>query len=322
MAGLRGVTLRQLQIFCSAARHSSFSRASKELHLTQPGVSMQMRQLEDSAGLPLFERTGKGLHLTDAGRELLRHAQQALAALRDAEDSLDALKGLKGGRLTIAAVSTAKYYAPKLLALFSGQHPGVELKLSVNNREAVVQQLAANEIDLAIMGTPPKRLDTIAEPFARHPLVVIAAPGHPLAGRKRIPLKALEKETFLVREPGSGTRSAMERFFGEREIQPRIGMEMSSNETIKQAVMAGLGVSFISQHTIGLEVATGQLTVLKVEGLPVVRQWNVVHLREKRMSPAAEAFKAFILDHGSSFLKLWPQGPAANADLAPVQKAT
>jgi DNA-binding transcriptional LysR family regulator len=310
MPGLRNVTLRQLQIFCAAAQHANFSRASKELHLTQPGVSMQMRQLEDSAGLALFERTGKALRLTDAGRELLVHAQQALGALRDAEDALRALKGLKGGRLTIAAVSTAKYYAPKLLALFSAQHPGVELKLSVNNREAVVQQLAAKEIDLAIMGTPPKRLDTVAEPFARHPLVVIAAPNPQLADRKRITLKTIEKETFLVREPGSGTRSAMERFFGERGIQPKIGMEMSSNETIKQAVMAGIGVSFISQHTIGLEVATGQLTVLKVEGMPVIRQWNVVHLREKRMSPAAEAFKAFILDHGSSFLKLWPQGPA------------
>lgn len=321
MSGMRNVTVRQLQIFCSAARHLSFSRASEELHLTQPGVSMQVRQLEDSAGMALFDRAGKKLLLTQAGAELLRYAQQVLGALRDADDALAALKGLKGGRLSIAAVSTAKYFAPKLLALFAGQHPDVELKLSVNNREAVVQQLAANEVDLAIMGTPPKLLDTVAAPFARHPLVVIAAPAHPLSARKRIPLRALENETFLVREPGSGTRSSMERFFGERGIQLKVGMEMSSNETIKQAVMAGIGVSFISQHTIGLEVATGQLTVLHVEGLPVMRQWCVVHLREKRLSPATEAFKVFVLDHGSSFLKLWPQGPVLESARAPARRA-
>jgi DNA-binding transcriptional LysR family regulator len=174
--------------------------------------------------------------------------------------------------------------------------------------EAIVALLTDNEIDLAVMGTPPQQLDTVAAAFARHPLVVIAAPGHPLAQRKRIPLSALAQETFLVREPGSGTRSAMERFFRERGIKPKVGMEMSSNETIKQAVMAGMGVSFISQHTVGLEVATGQLAILKVEGLPVVRQWYVVHRAEKRLLPAAEAFKAFMLEAGAQFLKPWPHG--------------
>jgi len=215
---------------------------------------------------------------------------------------------LEGGRLTIGVVSTAKYFAPKLLAMFNERHPSLELKLQVNNREAVIQMLARNEIDIAVMGTASRQLDTVAAPFARHPLVVIAHPGHPLAHRKRIPLKALESETFIVREPGSGTRSAMERFFSERRINVRVGMEISSNETIKQAVMAGMGVSFISQHTIGLELATEQLVMLRVDGLPVMRQWCVVHRTEKRLSPAADTFRRFMLKEGAELLRLWPQG--------------
>jgi DNA-binding transcriptional LysR family regulator len=308
MAGLRNVTMRQLQIFASAARHQSFSRTSQELHLTQPAVSMQIKQIEESAGLPLFERTGKRVSLTQAGEELYRYAQQVLGAIRDAEQVLDAMRGLDTGRLTIGVVSTAKYFAPKLLALFNERHASLELKLQINNREAVVQMLAANDIDLAVMGTAPRQIDTVAAPFARHPLVVIAHPGHPLAQRKRIALKTLEQETFIVREPGSGTRSAMERFFSERGISLKVGMEISSNETIKQAVMAGLGVSFISQHTIGLELATEQLVMLRVEGMPVMRQWCVVHRAEKRLSPAAESFKRFMLNEGAEMLKLWPQG--------------
>lgn len=307
MAGLRNVTMRQLQIFASAARHQSFSRTSQELHLTQPAVSMQIKQIEESAGLPLFERVGKRVSLTQAGEELYRYAQQVLGAIRDAEQVLDAMRGLDTGRLTIGVVSTAKYFAPKLLALFNERHANLELKLQINNRESVVQMLAANDIDLAVMGTAPRQIDTVAAPFARHPLVVIAHPGHPLAQRKRIALKTLEAETFIVREPGSGTRSAMERFFSERGINLKVGMEISSNETIKQAVMAGLGVSFISQHTIGLELATEQLVMLRVEGLPVMRQWCVVHRAEKRLSPAAESFKRFMLNEGAEMLKLQPQ---------------
>ena len=308
MAGMRNVTMRQLQVFASAARNLSFSRASEELHLSQPAVSMQIRQLEESAGLPLFERSSKRLRLTHAGEEMTRYAQQMLLGLKDAEDTFLALKGLKGGRIAIAVVSTAKYFAPKMLALFSQQHPEVEMRLLVNNREQVIQYLAGNEVDLAIMGTPSRKLDLIAESFARHPLVVIAPPNHPLARRKRIPLGALEGETFLVREQGSGTRSAMERFFGDRGIQLAVGMEMNSNETIKQSVMAGLGLSFLSQHTIGLELATSQLAILKVEGTPVMRQWNLVHRQEKHLSPAADAFKKFVLAEGAAFLKHWPQG--------------
>ncbi len=299
--------MRQLQIFAAAAKALSFSRAADELRMTQPAVSMQMRQLEESAGLPLFERIGRRLYLTQAGAEMLRTAQGVMRSLEEAGEVFAALRGLEDGRLTIAVVSTAKYFAPKLLALFARQHPRIDMKLSVSNRDQVVQLLERNEVDLAIMGTPPREIETAAVPFARHPLVIIAAPSHPLAEKKRVPLAALAQETFLVREPGSGTRAAMERFFAEHGIRVRVGMEMSSNETIKQAVMAGLGLSFISQHTVGLELATGQLVLLRAEGLPVVREWYVVHREEKQLSPLAQAFKSFMLAEGAAFLKQWPQ---------------
>lgn len=307
---MRDATIRQLQIFAAVAKHLSFTRAAKDLRLTQPAVSMQVKALERLAGLPLLERVGRHLALTEAGGELLRHAQTALRALEDAEDAFAALRGLEAGRVSIAVVSTAKYFAPKLIALFSRSHPEVELKLAVHNREAVVQLLVDNEVDLALMGTPPAHLETTAFPFAKHPLVVIAAPDHPLARDRRVPVKALAAEDFLVREPGSGTRAAMERFFAEHRIQPAGATEISSNETIKQAVMAGMGLGFISQHAIGLELAAGQLVLVQVEGLPVVRQWNVVHRTEKRLSPAALAFKRFVLKEGRAFLAAWPGADA------------
>jgi DNA-binding transcriptional LysR family regulator len=307
---MRDATLRQLQIFAAVAKHLSFTRAADELRLTQPAVSMQVKALEDLAGLPLLERIGRQVALTDAGAELLRHAQVVLRALADAEDAFAALRGLEAGRVSIAVVSTAKYFAPKLLALFSRKHPEVELKLAVNNREAVVALLVENEVDLALMGTPPKHLETTAFPFAKHPLVVIAAPDHPLARERRVPVRALAAESFLVREPGSGTRAAMERFFAEHRVEPAATTEISSNETIKQAVMAGMGLGFISQHAIGLELSAGQLALLHVEGLPVVRDWNVVHRTEKRLSPAAQAFKRFVLKEGRAFLAAWPGADA------------
>jgi len=205
-------------------------------------------------------------------------------------------------------VSTAKYFAPKLLALFARQHPGIELKLAVNNRETVLQLLMENEVDLALMGTPPRDLETSAFPFARHPLVIIAAPEHPLARRRGIKVKALAAESFLVREPGSGTRAAMERFFAAHGVSPTTTTEISSNETIKQAVMAGMGLAFLSQHAVGLELSAGQLVLLDVEGLPVVRGWNIVHRNEKRLSPAALVFKKFVLKEGRAFLANWPAG--------------
>jgi DNA-binding transcriptional LysR family regulator len=308
MAGMKDATVRQLQIFEAAARALSFSAAGQALHLTQPAVSMQVRQLEHFAGVPLFERTGRRLQLTDAGQELLVHARAVLRALEDADEAFAAMKGLRGGRVRLAVVSTAKYFAPRLIARFAQAHPGVTVRLQVDNRAAVVQTLAANDVDLALMGQPPADAELVARVFADHPLVVIAPPTHPLARRRSVSLEALAEEVFLVREPGSGTRNALERFFGERELPLKVGLEMPSNETIKQAVMAGLGLAFISLHTIALELHVGALALVRAPGLPVVRQWNVVHRKDKRLSPAAEAFKAFVLAHGRSFLRTWRGG--------------
>ena len=289
------LTLRQLKIFEAVARHLSFSRAADELHLTQPAVSMQVRSLEEAAGLPLTEQVGKKIFLTEAGGELARHARVVAQQLREAEEALAAMKGLRGGLLNIAAVSTAKYFVPRLLAAFRDNHPEVELRLGVHNREAIVQQLADNEIDLAIMGRPPQEIETVSEPFADNPLVFIAAPDHPLARLKRIEPQRLAKEIFLLREPGSGTRAAMERFLSEHGVVPQRSVEMTSNETIKQAVMAGMGISFISERTIALELATRNIARLNVAGTPLKRQWHVVHRAEKRLLPAAEAFRLFLL---------------------------
>lgn len=303
---VRDATLRQLQIFAAAARTLSFSRAARAVHLTQPAVSMQMRELERIAGLPLFERGRGRLRLTAPGEVLLVHAQRVLKELRDAEEALAALAGLSRGRLTIAVVSTAKYFAPKLLAQFTHRHPKIELRLLVNNRAEVVRLLSDDEVDLAITGTTPHELPLAAKPFARHPLVIVAAPEHPLARRRRLPAAELAGETFLVREPGSGTRAALERFLRSARVHPGRTMEMHSNETIKQAVMAGMGVAFLSGHAVGLELAAGYLVVLPVEGLPVYREWNVVHREGKVLSPAAAAFHAFVLQEGSAFLARWP----------------
>jgi DNA-binding transcriptional LysR family regulator len=300
---IQHVSLRQLRVFEAAAAHRSFSKAAEALHLTQPGVSMHIKELETNAGLPLFERIGKKLYITEAGQELLGRAREILRALKDAEDALDGLKGLRRGRINLAVVSTAKYFVPQLLARFRSDYPQLEIRLAVNNRNSVIEQLVANDVDLAIMGRSPQSLDTVAEPFAQNPHVIIAAPDHPLARRRRITVEAVAKETFIVREPGSGTRLAMQQFFEERGLMCQVGMEMASNETIKQAVMAGMGVSFISRHTIDLEIQTRRLVVLDVRGTPVVRQWHVAHLAKKRLSPTAAAFKEFVLTHGRELLR-------------------
>ena len=300
---MKNATLRQLKVFEAVARHRSFSRAAEELHLTQPAVSMQVRSLEEEAGLPLTEQMGKKVFLTTAGEEVARHARLIAQALRDAGDALSAIKGVKGGRLSIGVVSTAKYFAPRLLAAFRQRYPGVELRLEVRNRETIVRQLADNDIDLAIMGTPPPDLVTVSEAFAPHPLVIIAPPDHPLAGRDTVAAAELVGETFLIREPGSGTRIAMERFFANSGVHLAQSFEMSSNETIKQAVMAGMGISFISLHTIGLELAVGRLVCLSVEGTPVMRQWHVVRRPEKHLLPPAAAFHDFLLSEGARLIE-------------------
>jgi DNA-binding transcriptional LysR family regulator len=238
---------------------------------------------------------GKKVYLTQAGEEIARHARRIAQQLRETEESLNALKGVRGGRLSIGVISTAKYFAPRLLAEFRLRQPGIEINLRVNNRETVVRQLIDNEIDLAIMGQPPLEFATVAQAFADHPLVIVATPDHPLAGSKKIAPSQLSEETFLIRELGSGTRAAMERFFSEAGISPSHLIELGNNETVKQAVMAGLGITFISAHAVSLECEVGRLVKLPVTGTPVVRRWFVVHRAEKTLLPVAENFRAFLI---------------------------
>ena len=300
---IQHVSLRQLRVFEAAASNRSFSKAAATLHLTQPGVSMHIKELEGHAGLPLFERIGRKLYVTEAGQELLARAREILRALKDAEDTLNGLCGLRRGRINLAVVSTAKYFVPQLLARFGRDFPELEIRLTVNNRSSVIEQLVANEVDLAIMGRSPQSLDTVAEPFAQNPHVIIAAPDHPLASQRDIPVERVAGENFIVREPGSGTRLAMQQYFDEFGLACNVGMEMASNETIKQAVMAGMGLSFISRHTLDLELLTHRLVILDVRGMPVIRLWHVAHLLKKRLSPTAVAFKEFVLTHGRDLLR-------------------
>ena len=300
---MRTATIRQLQIFSVAASHLSFARAAEQLHLTHAAISLQIKQLEEVSGTLLFDRIGKRVFLTDAGEILLDHARQILQSLKDADASLMALKGLKGGRVTIAVTSTAEYFAPGLLAEFRKAQTDVRVRLLVHNREEVAQLLSSNEVDLAIMGRPPADMDAEAVSFAPHPFVIVASAGHPLAGRARLSVKDVAAETMIVRESGSGTRSAMEEFFHEHAVVPHIDMEMGSNEAIKQAVVAGLGISFISQHTLGLELSAGRLVVLKVQGTPVMRRWFLVRHKSKRLTPALGAFWDFVLEMAPDYLK-------------------
>ena len=306
------LTLRQLQIFEAVARHLSFSRAAEELHLTQPAVSMQMRELEQNVGIALTEQIGKKISLTEAGEELQRHSRDILVRVGVAKQSLEMLKGEDRGRLNIAVVSTAKYFAPKLLALFRRRHREVVINLGVSNREEVLRQLNDNQIDLAIMGQPPDGMDAQAEAFAYHPLGIIASPEHPLANARKISLQALNKETFMIREPGSGTRNVMERLFASHRFVPSSDIQMTSNETIKQAVMADMGIALLSLHTIGLELEAKRLIVLDVETLPIMRRWYITHRDGKRLSPVTSAFKKFLLEEGAALLGQIPVSASAS----------
>lgn len=293
------VTLRQLSLFESVARHLSYTKAAEELHLSQPAVSMQVSQLESAVGLPLFEKLGRKIYLTEAGKELLYYAQSISRQLREAEELLESLKGGNRGRLRMAVATTANHFAMRLLADFTKAYPNTSFALDVTNRRSLLEQLAANETDLVIMGQPPEEAQLDAVPFMKNPLVVVASREHPLLQRKGpIALADIAEEVFVVREPDSGTRIAMERFFSEQGFEFRAGMEMTSNEAIKQAVEAGLGLGIVSVHTLELELEAGRLDVLDVEGFPILRHWYLVHCRGKRLSPVAEAFKEFALQRG------------------------
>ena len=298
------LTFRQLRVFAEVARHGSMARAAEMLHLTPPAVSMQIKELEGQVGLPLFDRQGRTVALSTAGEDFLVHAKRLLAALKEADDAMARMKRVERGLLTIGMVSTAKYFVPHLLARFHEQHLGVDLRLRVvGNREQLVALMASGEVDLCIMGRPPREIATRAEAFAPHPLVFVAPPGHPLLLRPQAPVSALAPYAFIAREQGSGTRAAMTNFFAEHRFTPNISMEMGSNETIKQSVIAGLGLSFLSLHTVGLELRCGLLKVLDIAGTPLMRTWHVVHLGAKVLSPAAEAFRHFVIEEGSAFLR-------------------
>jgi LysR family transcriptional regulator for metE and metH len=303
---MRHATFRQLRTFTEVIRAGSFTAAAQVLHLTPPAVTVQMRQLEQSAGLPLLERTGAGLIPTEAGREVANAAQRIDIAISECSDALSALRGLHGGHVSIGVVSTAKYFAPAALGAFARTYPSVEIRLDVGNRAAIIAALEQNALDLALTGRPPEDLAVTTAPIGPHPHVIVARPDHPHAGRKGVAAAALGVETFLVREPGSGTRGLMERFFTESKVSPRIGMEMGSNETIKQAVMAGLGIAFLSAHTVAVELGDHRLVALDVVGLPVVRQWFIVQLARRRLLPAAAALRQFLIDEGQKFLPTIP----------------
>jgi len=289
------VTFRQLTLFESVARHLSFTRAAEELHLSQPAVSMQIRQLEDSVGSPLFEKTGKQISLTEAGREVFHYSQGINSQLVEMEGVIEALRGLSRGRLHIAVASTVNYFAPRLLAAFHQKYPGIHLELDVTNREKLIQALIDNSVDMVLMGQPPANVEVESEAFMDNPLVVVAPPEHPLCGEKAISVGRLAEEVFLMREPGSGTRQAMQRFFSEHAVEIRQGMKMTRNEAIKQAVRAGLGLGIVSTHTIELELETRRLIILDVDDFPIRRQWFLVYRKGKRLSPAGQAFRSFVL---------------------------
>jgi DNA-binding transcriptional LysR family regulator len=284
-----------MRVFTTVARHLNYTRAANELHLSQPAVSMQVKQLEDSVGLPLFEHAGKKIQLTEAGKEMYQYVRTIFQTFEEMVEVIDAMKGLDTGHLNIAVASTVNYFAPRLMAEFSRRYPGIDLRLDVTNRERLMGLLKNNEIDIVLMGLPPEDIELEFEPFMENPLVVIAPPDHPLQNETNIPAKRLGEEIFIMREEGSGTRLAMERYFSEQSIPLSTGMQMTRNEAIKQAVRAGMGLGVVSSHTIELEVETGRLVILDVEGFPIKRHWYMVYRKGKRLSPPAKAFHDFVL---------------------------
>jgi LysR family transcriptional regulator for metE and metH len=299
---MRNITLKHLRFAASAARLGSFAAAAEANNVTPPAVTMQIRQFEEDIGLPLFDRTPRGLEPTPAGQEVLLAAQRIENALQECREALLAFQSLDAGRVTVGVVSTAKYFAPRMLAAFSRLHPKIEVKLVVGNRQHIMDRFEAGVCDLCVMGRPPQTAEYESHLLGPHPYFFVAPPDHPLAGRADLPPSALAKEIFLVRELGSGTRHLMEVFFSKAGISPVIGMEIGSNETIKQAVMAGLGLTFISAHTCAAEIHERRLVALDVVGLPMVRNWLVVRLAAKRLMPATRSLRDFLIAEGSSFL--------------------
>jgi DNA-binding transcriptional LysR family regulator len=287
-------TLHQFKVFEATARHGSFTRAAEELFLTQPTVSMQVKQLTKAIGLPLFEQVGKRLYLTEAGKALFSTCQDIFTKLDQLEMTVADLKGMKQGQLRLAVITTAKYFVPRLLGPFCQMYPGIDVSLTVTNHERVIERLSNNQDDLYIMSQLPTNLDFEAEPFLDNPLVVLAPKNHPLAGQKRIPIQKLSNEPFIMRESGSGTRRAVESLFERENVSVKVRLELGSNEAIKQGIAGGLGLSVLSHHTLTPDSAHSDLTVLDVEGFPISRQWYVVHLGGKQLSVVAATFLEYL----------------------------
>jgi len=298
---MKRVTLRQLRVFEQVARLRSISAAAGVCHLTQPAVSMQLKALEQEFELPLTELVGRQLRLTEAGETVAAYARRVQNELDELDQRLASMRGQQHGKLNVGIVSTAKYFASHMLATFLEEHAGAELSLQVENRAQILRMLGDNEIDIAIMGVPPEFLDAVAVPFADHPHGIVINAHHPLAARSKLSIADFGEEAFLVREPGSGTRAVMERFFANASFSPRKVIQMTGNEAVKQAVLAGLGVGFLSLNTIGLERGLGIVKVPVVTGLPVMRRWHIVHRRGKQLLPIALAFRDFVRDEGRSY---------------------
>jgi LysR family transcriptional regulator, low CO2-responsive transcriptional regulator len=295
-------TFRQLEIFEAIARLDSFTRASEELYLTQPTVSMQMKKLTDTVGVPLIEQVGKKLHLTPDGQELAQATREIFHILDRYTMSVAERQGLKQGQLRLMAITTASYFAPRLLGEFSKLYPGIDVSLRVTNKEQVLASIADNLDDLYFVGQPPEDIDVVATPIMDNPIVVLAAPDHPLANKKKLSLERIAQETWLMREKGSGTRNAIERLFTGHGLNIHPRLELGSNEAIKQAILAGLGISALSRHALALN-QPGQFAVLNVEGFPILRHWYAVYPAGRQLSVVARAFLDYLLardDTGSA----------------------
>jgi DNA-binding transcriptional LysR family regulator len=290
---LKHGTLPQLRVFEAVARHGSFTRAAEELFLAQPTVSVQIRKLTETVGLPLLEQVGRRVHTTGAGRELYVACQGIFKALDDVENALSDIRGLKAGSLRVATSTSGKYLVPRLLAEFMKLHPGIDITLHVGHRKAVLERLAQNADDLYVLSNPPEDDDLVVQRILSNPLVAVARADHPLARERGIPLERLAREPLLMREPGSGTRMIAERLFAGRGLETPAGMELGSNEAIRESILAGYGVSFLYRYSLGLGPDLGQLAVLDVEGFPVESHWHLAYPVGKQLSYVAETFLAF-----------------------------
>ena len=310
---MRNVTVRQLQVFVEAADSPSLARVAERLHLTPSAVSFQIKRIESQTGFALFERIGKQAQLTEAGQVLLGYARLVLRSLQDADEAMTALKGVTGGRVRLGLVSTAKYIVPHIIARFRAEAPGVRVLLSEGNRREVVTMVTGGDVDLAIMGQPPDGADVIATRFAPHPSVIVANPSHALAGAPKLDPGDLVAEWFISREEGSATRMLADALFRGAGFLPRIAMESSSNEMIKQAVIAGMGLALISQHTIGLELSLKLLVPLAVEGFPLMRSWFVAHRRSLPLLPVQERLRRFLIENGQPIIEEITRAHAARS---------